>query len=206
MSAFERNVFINCPFDPNYRQLLVALIFTIKDLGFCPRISLEEENAGVTRLAKIIELIRESKYGIHDLSRIKSSAADQHFRMNMPFELGIDYGCLKFKGGKWANKRLLVLEKESYRYQIALSDLAGSDIKRHSDDPQILIKSVRDWFVVEFKKLQSHKTIWYRFNDFMAFLESSLSANGYDLDDYAEIPLPEVMAYMDQWIEVNSYQ
>ncbi|MDX1921225.1 MAG: hypothetical protein SFU25_10895 [Candidatus Caenarcaniphilales bacterium] len=45
-------VFINCPFDTNYKELFYALLFTILDLGFIPRCSLESEDGGEHRLDK----------------------------------------------------------------------------------------------------------------------------------------------------------
>ncbi|MFL6236225.1 MAG: hypothetical protein ACJ76N_24045 [Thermoanaerobaculia bacterium] len=40
-AEFEKNVFINCPFDDGYRPLLRPLLFTILHLGFNPKIALE---------------------------------------------------------------------------------------------------------------------------------------------------------------------
>ena len=37
--AFERNVFVNCPFDPQYLPLLRPLLFTIIYLGLKPRLT-----------------------------------------------------------------------------------------------------------------------------------------------------------------------
>ena len=126
-SEFEKNVFVNCPFDDDFRQLLLGIVFTIIYFGYKPRLSLERADSAESRIQKILELIEESKFGIHDLSRIMSSDKEEHYRMNMPFELGIDYGCQKLKGGKWSQKKILILEKERYRFQKAISDLSGSD-------------------------------------------------------------------------------
>ncbi len=134
MDEFNKSIFVNCPFDDDYRQLLTAVIFVVHYLGFNPRLSLERSDSGETRIHKILQLITESKFGIHDLSRIVSENENEFYRMNMPFELGIDYGCQKLKEGQWEDKRILILENERYRYQAALSDLSGSDIKKH-DDP-----------------------------------------------------------------------
>jgi hypothetical protein len=101
MDNFEKNVFVNCPFDDDYRQLLLSIIFTIKYLGYIPRLSLERADSAESRIDKIVGLIEESKFGIHDLSRMISSGENEHFRMNMPFELGIDYGSKALNGGKW---------------------------------------------------------------------------------------------------------
>ena len=71
-------------------------------------------------------------------------------------------GTNKLEEGIWAQKKTLVLEKEPYRYQAALSDLSGSDIKNHSDEPIRLVKVVRDWFVTEeLGTGPSHKKIWF---------------------------------------------
>ena len=199
---FDQNVFINCPFDDDYRQLLISILFTVKFLGFIPRLTLERADAGMTRLTLILELIEASKFGIHDLSRLLATEEGESARMNMPFELGMDFGCKKFKDGEWSEKRILILEKERYRYQAALSDLSGSDIKNHDDEPIKVTKAVRDWFVTEALQTgPSHTKIWYDFNDFTADLEEKLAEEGHEPEDFGEVPVSEVMVYMDRWIE-----
>ena len=69
---FDRNVFINCPFDSDYFPLLRPLLFSIVYLGFNPKIALETSDSGELRVDKICELIKASKYSVHDLSRLKS--------------------------------------------------------------------------------------------------------------------------------------
>jgi hypothetical protein len=123
--GFERNVFVNCPFDKRFQPLLRPLLFTIIYLGLQPRIALERTDSGESRLDKILELIRESKYSIHDLSRSEANAAGELYRLNMPFELGLDHGCRTFGQAKFRDKRALVLEAEPHRYKAAISDLSG---------------------------------------------------------------------------------
>ena len=79
--AFEENVFVNCPFDRRYLPLLRPLPFTIIYLGLKPRIALEAVDAGPARLDKIVSLIADSRYGIHDLSRIEASKAGELYRV-----------------------------------------------------------------------------------------------------------------------------
>lgn len=202
MRNFQKNVFINCPFDNDYRQLLISILFTVKFLGFIPRLTLERSDSNSARLTTIVNLIKSSKFGIHDLSRILSTQEGEHARMNMPFELGIDYGCKQFKGGVCSQKKTLVLEKEEYRYKEALSDLSGSDIKHHNDEPIKLTKAVRDWFVTEeLGTGPSHTKIWYDFNDFSADLEEKLISEGHEPDEFEGVPISEVMAYMDIWFD-----
>lgn len=204
-APFEKSVFVNCPFDTDYRQLLHALLFTIKYFGLTPRICLEEANAGEVRIDKILRLIRASRFGIHDLSRIQAVHAGELYRMNMPFELGIDYGCQRLKGGKFSTKRLLVLERDNYRYQAALSDFAGSDIQSHQNEPMEMIRVVRDWLVTEgVRRAPGLRKIWFDFNDFTADLQLRSSADGHDPADIERIPIPEVIAYMDDWLQRHS--
>ena len=54
---FEKNVFINCPFDRDFYPLLRPLLFTVIYLGLKPRIALEEVDSGQPRIEKIIKLI-----------------------------------------------------------------------------------------------------------------------------------------------------
>src|SRR5690606_33715675 len=128
---FERSVFINCPFDEDHAPILQAIAFCVILLGFDARLAPENTDNAATRLDRIIELIEQSKYGIHDLSRCKSSAVGEYARMNMPFELGIDHGFRRAGQGPLADKVILILESTRYDYQKALSDIAGWDIQVH---------------------------------------------------------------------------
>jgi hypothetical protein len=203
MEGFKSNVFVNCPFDDDYRQLLLSVIFTVKHLGFNPRLSLERADSAESRIEKIVGLINQSKYGIHDLSRIVSEGGNEHYRMNMPFELGIDYGCQKLKEGIWSQKQILILEKERYRYQKALSDLSGSDIKNHDDEPQKIIRAVRDWFVtIKPMRADSGKKIWNLYNDFQAYLYDELVENdGHESVD--DVQITEIMHHMSAWFSAQ---
>jgi hypothetical protein len=67
-------------------------------------------------------------------------------RFNMPLELGLFLRATKFGEGGQENKRCLILDRESYRYQKYISDIAGQDIKSHDDRPEVAIRKVRDWF------------------------------------------------------------
>lgn len=201
-ARFESSVFINCPLDDDYRQLLLSLIFTVRYLGYLPRLSLERADSSDSRVQKIVGRIKDCRFGIHDLSRIVASEADQFYRMNMPFELGIDYGAKVLgRSSRWSSKKILILETERYRFQKALSDLSGSDIKAHGDDPFKLIEAVRDWFVVEEECVApAPRRIWDEFNFFSADLADRLLESGYDEDEVEKIPIPEVMYRLDEWL------
>jgi hypothetical protein len=146
---FERSIFINCPFDKDYEPILQAVLFCVVLLGFVPRLATERNDGAENRLFKIIGLIEESRFSIHDLSRCQAKRKGEHYRLNMPFELGLDYGCRQFKAGETSRKSILILEEQRYRFQAAISDLAGCDIEPHSGDFQKAVRKVRNWLVSE---------------------------------------------------------
>jgi hypothetical protein len=143
VSSFEHNVFINCPLDDRYNSLFLAVVFTVHMLGFRARCSQEINDSGRNRLEKIMRMVGECRFGIHDLSRIQRTGKLPRF--NMPFELGLDLGLRHGGNKKWKTKSHLVLETEPYRYKQFISDLAGVDVSAHNDRVTDVISAVRDW-------------------------------------------------------------
>jgi len=133
--------------DDEYRPLLRAAIFAVIYMGLEPRVAVMDRDCATNRLEKIIGLMKESKYSIHDLSRMVSTKANEFSRMNMPFELGLDYGfkCNNPKT-KLGSKVFLILENQRYAYKKALSDISGWDIECHEDNCVILVQVLREWF------------------------------------------------------------
>ena len=50
-------------------------------------------------------LIEQSRYAIHDLSRLQASREGEYYRLNMPLELGIGVGCKLFGKGPQRQKQ-----------------------------------------------------------------------------------------------------
>jgi hypothetical protein len=136
-------VFVNCPFDEDYRSLFYALVFTIHQCGFYARCALEAEDSGEVRMRKIKRIIRECGYGIHDISRVELDPVNRLPRFNMPLELGLFLGAQEYGSGSQKQKRALILDTEPYRYQKFCSDIAGQDIRAHGDHPARVIAAVR---------------------------------------------------------------
>lgn len=202
--AFDKNVFINCPFDDEYLPLLRPLVFTVIYLGFTPRIASETLDSAEPRIEKIVRLITESRYGIHDLSRIQAEEEGEYFRFNMPFELGLEIGCIRYKGGKWAKKKCLILEAEKYRYQAALSDLSNSDIQVHRDEPAEVVRVVRNWLSGQTKKaVAGPARVWGAFNYFMADNYDRLVREGYSPENIQQLPPDELISCMQAWVAEN---
>jgi hypothetical protein len=132
---YEQNVFINCPFDPEYAPIFEAIVFAVNDAGFRPTCARERLDSSQIRLHKIVDLISSSRYSIHDLSRTTLDDAHALPRFNMPLELGIDLGCKAYKP-ECADKSLLIFDSEQYRFQKFVSDLGGQDIHQHGNSPK----------------------------------------------------------------------
>lgn len=141
---YSRSVFINCPFDINYRLFFNAVVFAVFDCGYVARCAQEIQDSSQTRIEKIFQMISECQFGIHDLSRTELDANNLP-RFNMPFELGIFLGAKRFGEGRQRKKTCIVLDKERYRYQLFISDIAGQDIVSHENDEDKIIQLIRDW-------------------------------------------------------------
>lgn len=203
-SDFDRSVFINCPFDTDYEPVLKALLFCVMRFGLKPRIATEVSNAGETRIAKIERLILQSKFSIHDLSRCQALTAGEHYRMNMPFELGMDFAAARFGTDALRAKQLLVLEEQPYRYQAAISDLAGIDIVHHEGKPDLAMKKVRNWLVgqsilenVGFSKLLGE------YEDFQDWYLKGQIAAGFQGEDFRDFSVPELMTGVEEWLRAE---
>ena len=159
------HVFVNCPFDDEYTEIFRALIFAIRACGFQPRSARELDDSGQPRIEKLYGLIKECRYGIHDLSRTEPDAVHHLPRFNMPLELGIFMGAKHYGAPRQREKRLLIFDTEQYRYQKFISDLAGMDIHAHGAKPETALIETRHWLTnVSRRQLLGEQDLlaWYR--------------------------------------------
>jgi len=201
-NRFEKNVFINCPFDDEYFNLLRPLLCTILYCGYNPRIALERIDSGEVRLEKIKQLIVDSLISIHDLSKIRSVDKDEYYRLNMPFEIGLDLGCkLYHSDPKFRNKRTLILVKEPYSHQIAVSDLSGFDVACHQGKEDVLVREVRNVFSgLITLGLNSGTTIWDDYNRFYADFYLKRKSQGFKDIDINKMPISEFLSFIELWL------
>jgi hypothetical protein len=167
-------IFINCPFDEAYRPIFEAIVFTVTGLGFVPRCALEVQDSGEIRLDKILRIISECRFAIHDLSAVGLGSGHGLPRFNMPFELGLDLGCRRFGSNRHRRKASLILDSERFRYQIFISDIAGQDIQAHENKPEVAIRKVRDWLAnsTRVKSLPGGQAMAERYAEFRLDLPS----------------------------------
>ncbi len=150
--AYGRQVFLNCPFDDGYRPLYEAIIFAVLSCGFVVRCAREREDSGEPRISKIVEIIRASQFGIHDVSRVELDLANGLPRFNMPLELGLFLGAKAYGDQKQKDKRCLILDTDPYRYQKFVSDIAGQVIRAHKGVPAKAVEATRNWLATVSKR------------------------------------------------------
>ncbi len=195
-------MFVNCPFDAEFAPLLQAIAFCITDLNFYPRLAPENADNSANRLDRILEIVRGSKYGIHDLSRCKSAAAGEYARMNMPFELGIDHGCRRFGADHLSTKSILIIEESRYDYQKGLSDISGWDIEAHGGDYIVAVRHVRNWLVRQAgAERVGPAHILGNYADFQEWYWKRELAAGASEDDIKAYPTVQMVEAMREWVD-----
>lgn len=201
---FGKSVFINCPFDEKYEPILQAILFTVVYLGFRPKLSSERIDSAENRLEKIISLIESSRFSIHDLSRGKAKKKGEYFRLNMPFELGIDYAYRRHLGDGENQKKILILEQKKYQYLAALSDIAGCDIQSHNADFEKAVRKVRNWLVTE-AEAPSHGAglLIGKYFSFQGWNYDKQIDAGFSEEDIKDYPTKELLEAMNIWMSAG---
>jgi hypothetical protein len=191
--GFERSVFISSPPSGASDELFQAVVFAVQIAGFIPRSTLEVVHAGQAHLERIMAIIAECRFGVHDISRTELGVYDLP-AFNLPFELGLDLACSRYGTGALADKKVIVFDRKAYRYQRFLSDLVGYPIYSHSGKPLTLLRRVGDWLKQESKDktIPSGRYMASRYHEFRAalpdlFRRLRLSARTLSLGDYSTI-------------------
>ena len=136
-------VFLNIPYDEEFRSLYIAYIVGLCQLDLVPHLA-SEIPGGDRRLNKIFNLIQSCRYSIHDLSRVEVSVAPTAVpRFNMPLELGMTITWQKLHPSRhdW-----FVWESEPYRIQRSASDLNGTDANIHNGKPEGVLRELSSAF------------------------------------------------------------
>ena len=196
-----KSVFINCPFDPEFKPIFRAIVFTIILSGYHPRCALDANDGAEVRMGKIGAMLGECDWGIHDLSRVEVEAGGVP-RFNMPMELGVHLGARLLGELRHRRKRALILDAVPHRYDAALSDISGQDIETHNNDPQEAIRCVRNWLsdhrphnAVPLPGVAAMRADYHQFRDEVgALLEARR------LDPFDELTHSDYMFAVGDWI------
>lgn len=197
--SFQTNVFINCPFDKEYKPLLKALVFILLYLELEPQIS-KTVSSGRQRITEIMALIESSRYSIHDISRCEPLKENELPRFNMPYEMGLDIGCSTYGNSQQKTKECLILERIKNRYDVVISDISGQDIKEHGNNPKKLIAKILEWFAangaVSISRIPGLTYAWTKYLDCNAKIEVSLIDSGFTKKEIKNLSIPQYITAM----------
>lgn len=199
---YPSSVFINCPFDRQYQNIFDALIFAVFDCGFVPHCAMEIDDGSQIRIEKIFNIIEGCKFSIHDISRTELDPGTRLPRFNMPLELGMFLGAKRFGGKKQKEKNCMVMDRERYRFQQYISDIAGQDIKAHNDEPEKVVRLVRDWLNSTTKRrtIPGGPVIWRRYESYTEDLPGLCDAVPMSVDD---MTFNDKATFASEWLKEN---
>lgn len=200
----NKNIFINCPYDGEYRELMHIVIYMVCKFSHKPQLAGMYQDVD-DRMTKILKLIEESEISIHDISLMEFDGKNNLARFNMPFELGIDYAYKKFVN---ENCKLLIMEKEPYLSKRTLSDLGGNDIVAHKNNAEDIIKNLRNFFIglYSLKNIKYQAAIMNEYQtDFEYWLRNKLISLGYP-EKYLkmEISIAEFVGFVEDFFKENT--
>jgi len=120
----------------------------------------------------------------------------------MPFELGVFYGAKQLGLLKHQKKECIIFEKEKYRYQQFLSDIAGIDVSPHDNNPHVLMLAVREWLATASRRtsIPQGTDIVNRYISFEKCIKRICKIRSYNYNDMSFI---EIVRNMTDWLKLN---
>lgn len=180
------------------------MLFCVVSFGLEPRLANERLEAGENRLTKIMGMIGSSRFSIHDLSLGMAEAAGEAFRMNMPFEYGLDCGFRECDERLRREKRFLVFERNPYDLKRALSDTAGQDVEFHRGDPALVIEKTRNFFRVELgRNLPGAAALEAQYATCQGWIVERKIAEGHSERRALRLPTRERLDAMKDWVQAD---
>ena len=199
----SRQVFINCPFTYDYQDFFRAIVFTTIRSGFEPRCALEADDGSENRFDKICRIVSGCRFGIHDISKTEPDPHSGLPRFNMPLELGLFLAAKRFGQTEQRKKKCIIFDRERYRYQKFISDIAGQDIHFHDGKPGVLIQKLAAWLRDEAsdQRVPGGKAIAREFDTFASNIPVMCSTKHLDP---AELTFQDFCKLAAEWILYTS--
>jgi len=169
---YSSTIFVNCPTGSAQRIVTDAILFAVIHAGFLPRMRL-----GPASMSELMSAVRESHFGIHDLSQ--------------PFELGVFIGCKEFGPELHQAKEFLLLSAADVP-ESAMQVLA------HYNDPTEAIRQVSPWLA----QRRGRPFVWQdtvnRYRQFREYLSGLTPQN-----ETGRLPIPELISAARAWIDTR---
>ncbi|MGH8265438.1 MAG: hypothetical protein ACRET4_18335 [Steroidobacteraceae bacterium] len=139
------DVFINLPFDSDYESLFLAMISGLVSLGLNPR-SVVQISGSADRLRRLVAIIQECPFSIHDMSRVQRSGegAFRVPRFNMPFEMGL--AAAVSITGTGMVRQWRVIEAVRHRVAHSCSDVDGYNAEIHGGTVRGMFEALSNIF------------------------------------------------------------
>lgn len=117
----------------------------------------------------------------------------------MPLELGVFLGAKHFGNKQQKGKVCLVLDREQYRYQAFISDIAGHDIRSHDNDPETVITLIRNWLNTASgrRTIPGGRAIIARWRQFEADLPAMCEQSSIEVD---ELTYNDRTNFISEWL------
>ncbi len=116
----------------------------------------------------------------------------------MPLELGLFLGAKFYGNPQQRQKKCIVLDKEAYRYQKFISDIAGQDVTSHDNDIRSAVIAVRNWLGTIRTGLPSGTLIWQEYEEFLEAMPVICESLELDESDLTFLDYRGVVYY---WLE-----
>jgi hypothetical protein len=139
----EYQVFLNYPYDDEFRCYSEALAFAVVASGLIPVAAVDLSLPDQPRLLTLVQAISACRYSVHDLSRSAGEGQHNLARMNMPLEMGMAlFYALQTQHRDHA---CAFLVPDAHHYKRFVSDLAGLDPLVYDRDERKLLRDTFDW-------------------------------------------------------------
>jgi uncharacterized protein VirK/YbjX len=120
----------------------------------------------------------------------------------MPLELGMFLAAKKYGAKEQKHKSCLVVDKEEFRYQKFISDIAGQDIQAHNNEPAKVIKKIRNWLSIASKRksIPGASEIHKRYETFKRSLPTLCKTVRIEVD---ELTFNDYATIVSEWLKEN---
>ena len=112
----------------------------------------------------------------------------------------MDFGCRHYGEEPLSSNVVLILEEERYRYQAAISDLAGSDIKAHGGNYRTAVRKVRNWLIgLGGMEPMGATKVLADYEDFQQWYYERQLQDGFSEEDIQDYSVTELLDAMLGW-------
>lgn len=138
-------VFLNYPFDMEFRPLANAIHFAVIAAGLIPVCAKDLSVPDRPRLEMLVDAIVHCHYSVHDFSRSKGEGDSNFARFNMPIEMGM--ALFHALNTQRRQHRCAFFVATSHDYKQFVSDLAGLDPNHYDNEELSLVSGVYKWLL-----------------------------------------------------------